>query len=38
MPCVKLLSQRVMQKGFSRQIAGPGGCTALGIPVTQAVG
>ncbi|MCW2304691.1 hypothetical protein M2324_003105 [Rhodovulum sulfidophilum] len=35
---VKLLGQQVMPKGFSSQIAGPDGCTALGIPVTEAVG
>jgi len=45
MHCVKLLAQRLMARDFDRQVsefpvrvAALNGLTALGIPVTQAVG
>jgi len=40
MHCVKLLGQRLMARDFDRQvrIAVLNGYTALGIPVTKAVG
>ncbi len=45
MHCVKLLGQRLMARDFDRQVAEllvriavPNGYTALGIPVTEAVG
>ena len=45
MPCVKLPGQRLMARDFNRQvtelrvrIAALNGYTALGIPVTEAVG
>jgi len=45
MHCVKLLGQRLMARGFDRQIAEVqiriavmNGYTALGIPITEAVG
>ena len=45
MHCVKLLGQRLMARGFDRQVAEVqiriavmNGYTALGIPITEAVG
>lgn len=45
MHCVKLIGQRLMARDFDRQVAGGqiriaimNGYTALGIPVTQAMG
>jgi len=45
MHCVKLLGQRLMARNFERQVAEvqvriavTNGYTALGIPVTEAVG
>ncbi len=45
MHCIKLLGQRLMARGFERQVAEVqvriavmNGYTALGIPVTEAVG
>ena len=45
MNCIKLLGQSLMARDFERQVAEfqvriavLNGCTALGIPVTKAVG